>query len=352
MQRAERSVVRRPAPREARARPRDRHARLRDHARPGASSSRGARRAGRCRRSRASCSEAAPGEQSRRIDAAWRAYLRDWSIPLVSRARSTTAPRRRSRRGEGKRRVDRISALVDPFIASQMRVSRAPRAVVSRGPSTGRACAASPASRSRVLLFALMRRLRPAAGGRCRCGGSSTAHARIAAGEQDVEVPEEGAGEVGHARDAHSTRCRARSRATQSSLAAQNDDLERLANVLRAVLDSTVDGILLSDADGNVQLANRPVVALTRDLGMSYEGPVVDRLLSVERPHARPGRLPRGDGAAAREPRRADLRRVRGRASRSRLPGLHRTGARRPRRLPRPDLDAARSDASSASSTG
>ncbi|HEX7626984.1 MAG TPA: ATP-binding protein, partial [Gaiellaceae bacterium] len=68
----------------------------------------------------------------------------------------------------------------------------------------------------------------------------------------------------------------------QRALAAQNVDLERLANVLRAVLDSTVDGILLSDADGNVQLANRPVINLTRDLGMSYEGPVVDRLLSVE----------------------------------------------------------------------
>jgi signal transduction histidine kinase len=48
------------------------------------------------------------------------------------------------------------------------------------------------------------------------------------------------------------------------------------------VLDSTVDGILLSDADGNVQLANRPVVNLTRDVGMSYEGKVVDRLLSIE----------------------------------------------------------------------
>jgi signal transduction histidine kinase len=48
------------------------------------------------------------------------------------------------------------------------------------------------------------------------------------------------------------------------------------------VLDSTVDGILLSDAEGNVQLANRPVVNLTRDLGMSGEGTVVDRLLSVE----------------------------------------------------------------------
>jgi signal transduction histidine kinase len=43
-----------------------------------------------------------------------------------------------------------------------------------------------------------------------------------------------------------------------------------------------VDGILLSDAEGNVQLANRPVIKLTRDLGMKFDGTVVDRLLSVE----------------------------------------------------------------------
>ena len=65
-------------------------------------------------------------------------------------------------------------------------------------------------------------------------------------------------------------------------LAARNAELERLANVLRAVLDATVDGILLSDAGGNVQVANRPVIALTRDLGMSFDGTMVDRLLSVE----------------------------------------------------------------------
>jgi len=65
-------------------------------------------------------------------------------------------------------------------------------------------------------------------------------------------------------------------------LAARNAELERLANVLRAVLDATVDGILLSDASGNVQIENRPVIALTRDLGMSSDGPMVDRLLSVE----------------------------------------------------------------------
>jgi signal transduction histidine kinase len=68
----------------------------------------------------------------------------------------------------------------------------------------------------------------------------------------------------------------------QTNLAEQNVDLERLANVLTAVLDSTIDGILLSDADGNMQLANRPLVRLTREMGMSYDGTIVDRLLSVE----------------------------------------------------------------------
>ena len=96
-----------------------------------------------------------------------------------------------------------------------------------------------------------------------------------------MTVPEQGAGEIGQL--ARSFNEMAQSLVRQRrDLASQNVDLERLANVLRAVLDSTVDGILLSDAGGNVQLANRPVLNLTRELGMSYEGPVVDRLLSVE----------------------------------------------------------------------
>jgi PAS domain S-box-containing protein len=67
----------------------------------------------------------------------------------------------------------------------------------------------------------------------------------------------------------------------ETELAGQNVDLERLANQLRAVLDSTIDGILLSDRDGFIQLANRPMVQLTRELGMVFEGTVTDRLLSV-----------------------------------------------------------------------
>jgi signal transduction histidine kinase len=54
------------------------------------------------------------------------------------------------------------------------------------------------------------------------------------------------------------------------------------------VLDSTIDGILLSDTRGDVQLANRPMLQLTRELEMAREGTVVDRLLSVEQRMADP----------------------------------------------------------------
>ena len=104
---------------------------------------------------------------------------------------------------------------------------------------------------------------------------------RVADGDLDVKVPEQGLVEIRQLARSFNTMAESLVR-QRRDLAAQNVDLERLANVLRAVLDSMVDGILLSDAEGNVQLANRPVLNLTRDLGMSYEGTVVDRLLSVE----------------------------------------------------------------------
>ena len=71
-------------------------------------------------------------------------------------------------------------------------------------------------------------------------------------------------------------------RRAEAELGQQNRDLERLANQLRAVLDSALDGILLADRDGNIQLANRPMVQLTLQLGMRFEGTVTDRLLSIK----------------------------------------------------------------------
>jgi signal transduction histidine kinase len=67
----------------------------------------------------------------------------------------------------------------------------------------------------------------------------------------------------------------------QIELAGQNRDLERLATELRSVLDSTVDGIVLTDLAGEVQIANRPMRRLTVELGMRGGRNVVDQLLSI-----------------------------------------------------------------------
>jgi signal transduction histidine kinase len=103
---------------------------------------------------------------------------------------------------------------------------------------------------------------------------------RVTAGELGTEVAVQGVGEVKELAVAFNEMSGSL-RQSSEERAEQNVDLERLANVLRAVLDSTVDGIVLTDATGEVRLANRPMLKLTQDLGMSYDGTAVDRLLSV-----------------------------------------------------------------------
>ena len=53
------------------------------------------------------------------------------------------------------------------------------------------------------------------------------------------------------------------------------------SSILRAVLDSAVDGIALTDVAGNLLLSNRPLVRLVDELGIVREGTVIDRLLSI-----------------------------------------------------------------------
>jgi signal transduction histidine kinase/CHASE3 domain sensor protein len=67
----------------------------------------------------------------------------------------------------------------------------------------------------------------------------------------------------------------------QQELGRQKQDLERLASLLRSVLDSTVDGIVLTDLGGNVQIANRPLRRFAVDLGFRGGNNVIDQLLSV-----------------------------------------------------------------------
>jgi len=65
-------------------------------------------------------------------------------------------------------------------------------------------------------------------------------------------------------------------------LEARNAELEGLVHVLRSVLDSSVDGILFTDREGNLKLANRPMLALAAELGITGGGTAIDLLLSIE----------------------------------------------------------------------
>jgi signal transduction histidine kinase len=228
----------------------------------------------------------APAPWTRQLDRAWRAYLADWSKPLV-RLAAISPDRARGLIGTkgGERRIDAIRRLVDPELQRMIQLAADDRERVNGAERDGVVFGLSGIVLT-ILLFAgiVVYFLRTSVAPIRRIVAATD---RVAAGDVGAEVPEGGAGEVGLLATAFNQMSRSLSGGRQE-LGKQNDDLERLANVLRAVLDSTVDGILLSDAEGNVQLANRPVITLTRDLGMSYDGPVVDRLLSVEHRMADP----------------------------------------------------------------
>ena len=206
------------------------------------------------------------------IDAAWRYYLSTWSIPLVKLARSDpAAARNRLTQQRAKDTFDNIRHLIDPYVSARLREALYQQSRVDQAERRGRLTVGASIGVT-ALLFVLLvaftmrsaivpvRRLADAAD-------------QIAEGDLGVTVPERGAGEIGLLARAFNE--------MSHSLAQQREVLGEQNAVLRAVLDSTVDGILLSDTEGNVQLANRPIVEMTSELGMSFEGTVVDRLLSV-----------------------------------------------------------------------
>ncbi|MDE3024302.1 MAG: hypothetical protein KGI93_01900 [Acidobacteriota bacterium] len=49
----------------------------------------------------------------------------------------------------------------------------------------------------------------------------------------------------------------------------------------RALLDATIDGICLTDVDGNILILNEPLVRMATDLGMPGEGTVTEQLLAI-----------------------------------------------------------------------
>jgi signal transduction histidine kinase len=209
-----------------------------------------------------------------------REYDRNWATPVVAAARrDPAAARTLIAGGGGKARVDAMRARFDRLLREESQRSDAARADADREGDYAFVLGAVGLGSSLLLIavfaaFLVFRVVRP-------IRRVSSATQRLAGGDFDDRVPATGPDEIGEL--GRSFNAMADSLAqSRRDLESRNADLERLANVLRAVLDSTVDGILLTDLDGNVQLANRPMIAFTRSVGISQEGDAVDRLLSIE----------------------------------------------------------------------
>jgi PAS domain S-box-containing protein len=59
------------------------------------------------------------------------------------------------------------------------------------------------------------------------------------------------------------------------------DEAERNATLMRALIDGTIDGIALTDRSGRLAIGNRPLLAFAQELGFPGTGPMHERLLAV-----------------------------------------------------------------------
>jgi PAS domain S-box-containing protein len=59
------------------------------------------------------------------------------------------------------------------------------------------------------------------------------------------------------------------------------EQLERNAMLLQALIDATVDGMCLTNREGEILIANRPLRRLVGGLGIASEGPIHERLLGI-----------------------------------------------------------------------
>lgn len=79
-------------------------------------------------------------------------------------------------------------------------------------------------------------------------------------------------------------------------------ELQATTAVQRALLDSTRDGICLTDASGRVVFANAPLQAISRDLGLPSDGTVTARLLALAERTTEAGRFSQRMRELAKDP--------------------------------------------------
>jgi signal transduction histidine kinase len=203
-----------------------------------------------------------------------RGYQREWVDPLVAIAEAH--PARAARvvaAGAGKARMDRIRHRFATFIGEQEALSAHSAAASEdygrRGFLIGLIAIAGAALL--LLLYGSYLYRLVTVPVRTIAGGAR----RIAAGELSTRVPERGVGEIGDlARDFN---------AMAQSLDDQHTQLVQRNVELQAVLDATLDGILMADAEGNVLFSNRTMDRFSADVGLPDEGTIWDRMIALAR---------------------------------------------------------------------
>ena len=90
-------------------------------------------------------------------------------------------------------------------------------------------------------------------------------------------------------------------------LRAQQTMLRGTTTLQTALIDATLDGIVLTDADGRVLISNKPLRRMAMELGLPFEGTVPERLLAVADKVTEPDRYRERMIALALEPGAATI---------------------------------------------
>ena len=210
--------------------------------------------------------------RARAIGRAIDSYRREWADRVIAVARhDRRAAQRLVATGRGRRRMDAIRVAFATFVGAEHRIGSRLRAQSNDEGRRARWIGISAIAGSALLILVYASYLfrlvtvpvrRVAEGAR-----------RLAAGDLSARVPERGVGEISQL--AHDFNAMA------SSLSGQREQLARQNTELQAVLDATLDSILMTDAEGNVLFTNRKMDRFWAELGFPDEGTIWDRMLKL-----------------------------------------------------------------------
>jgi signal transduction histidine kinase len=206
--------------------------------------------------------------------AAVRAYQRTWTDPLIAKARhDPKTALKLVATGRGKERMDTIRRQFATFVDVQEHLSARSAARSDDAGRRGVVLGLLAIGGSAVLILVygsyLVRLVT------LPVRGIAQGARRLSTGELETRVPEHGVGEIGElARDFN---------LMARSLEVQQAQVVRRNVELQAVLDATLDGILMTDAEGKVLFSNRKMERFRTDVGMPDTGTIWDRMVALAR---------------------------------------------------------------------